>query len=139
MKSFRNTKRAIDPANRSGFTVSEMLVSALLLISVMSLVGPLTVRTGRLWQQTRHGRLALEELSNQLDRLTHLNADKRAVALAELAPTHSIRTALSHPQLIAETLHDQDGQRLVLQLTWNRVGTPGKLILVGWLNTQERM
>jgi len=133
MKPFRNTNQPTYPANRSGFTVTEMLVSALLLISVMSLVGPLAVRTGRLWQQTRHGRLALEELSNQLDRLTHLSADKRTVALAKLAPTQSIRVALSNPQLSAKTIHDQDGQRLVLQLTWDRAGAPGKLSLTGWL------
>lgn len=133
MKPFSITREPIYPANRSGFTVTEMLVSALLLISIMSLVGPLAVRTGRLWQQTRHGRLALEELSNQLDRLTHLSTEERTVALAKLAPTESIRTALSNPQLSAKTLHDQDGQRLVLQLTWDRAGAPGKLTLVGWL------
>lgn len=124
---------------RHGFTVTELLVSALLLTSVMSLVGPLAVRSGRLWQDARQGRLALEELSNQLDRLTYLSEDQRNAALAELEPAESIRKALPNPQLTAEILHDRDGQRLVLQLTWDRVGTPGRCTLVGWLNTKERM
>jgi hypothetical protein len=110
-----------------------MLVSALLLTTVMSVVGPLAVRGDRLWQDARHGRLALEELSSQLDRLTCLAEDQRQAALAELAPSEYAREALPNPHLSAETVRDRDGRRLVLQLTWDRPAAPGRMTLVGWI------
>ncbi len=133
MKHSPKTYQPLPRPDRHGFTVTEMLVSALLLTTVMSVVGPLVVRGDRLWQDARYGRLALEELSSQLDRLTCLTEDQRMVALAELAPSEYARAALPNPQLTAETVLDQDGQRLVLQLSWDRPAAPGRMKLVGWI------
>jgi hypothetical protein len=134
MKRYPKTDKLAQQSDRRGFTVTEMLVSALLLTTVMSVVGPLAVRGDRLWQDARHGRLALEELSSQLDRLTCLTEDQRKAALAELAPSEYTRGALPNPKLSAETVRDQDGQRLVLQLTWKRPAAPGRMTLVGWID-----
>ena len=137
MKRYPKTCKLTQQAHRHGFTVTEMLVSALLLTTVMSVVGPLAVRGDRLWQDARHGRLALEELSSQLDRLTCLAEEQRQAALAELAPSEYARGALPNPQLTAQIVRDRDGRRLVLQLTWDRPAAPGRMTLVGWI--RERL
>ena len=56
MKHSPKTYQPLPRPDRHGFTVTEMLVSALLLTTVMSVVGPLVVRGDRLWQDARHGR-----------------------------------------------------------------------------------
>jgi len=121
-------------ANRRGFTMTELVVAATLLIAGLSVVAPLAVRSGRVWQDSRHYRLAVEELSNQLERLTSLDAVDRAAALSELVPSTQVSTALPNPMLSAETLTDENGTRLVLRLTWDRLGKSTPLTLVGWID-----
>ena len=55
---------------RSGTTMTELMVAAILMVSTMAIVAPLTVRTGRLWQDIRHHQLAVDTLSNELERLS---------------------------------------------------------------------
>ena len=119
-------------ARHDGFTVTELLVAATLLIAIMPVVASLTVRSGRLWQDFRHYRLAIDELSNHLERLISLDASEVATAIDELSPSSHIRAALPNPVLSAEVLTDQDGTRLILQLAWDRIGKSPPVVLVGW-------
>ena len=119
---------------RRGTTLLELLVAATLLVSVMSVVAPLAVRSGRLWQDSRHYQLALDELSNQLERLTSLDAAALEAALAELTPSQPVRDSLPNPVLSAETIDDAESRRLVLRLQWDRVGPAEPLTLVAWLD-----
>ncbi|NOY41098.1 MAG: type II secretion system protein [Planctomycetes bacterium] len=119
---------------RCGFTVTELVVAASLLVVVMSVVASLTVRSGRLWQDSRHYRLAIDELSNQLERLTSLDETRLAMAIAELSPSQQVRDALPNPVLSAETLADEDGTRLLLHLAWDRLGKSVPVTLVGWVD-----
>ena len=119
--------------NRGGFTVTEMIVAATLLVSVFSVVTSLAVRNGRLRQDARHYLVALDELSNQLDRLTALDGERLAKALDEVTPSQHARNVLPSPKLSAETIVDADGRRLVLRLLWDRSGKAIPLTLVGWL------
>lgn len=120
--------------NRRAFTVTELVVAATLLVTAMSVVAPLAVRSGRLWQDSRHYRLAMEELSNQLERLTALEAVERAAAIVEVAPSPQVSTALPNPVLSVETLTDENGTRLVLRLAWDRLGPSAPVTLVGWID-----
>ena len=123
------------PADRRcGFTLTELLVSATLLVSIIALVAPLTVRSGRLWQECRYQRLGLDELAGQLDRLTSLDQDQRAAEIAHLVPSEPIRAALPNPQLTSEIVVDRDGTRLILRLAWDRPGGAKQVALVGWLD-----
>jgi len=122
------------PKRRGGFTVTELIVAATLLVVLMSVVGTLTVSSGRLWQDTRHYRLAIDELSNQLDRLTALDDTRLTTAIAELSASPQIRSALPNPVLTAESLADENGTRVVLQLAWDRLGKSRPVSLVGWTN-----
>ena len=120
---------------RRGFLMTELIVAATLLIAVMSVVTPLAVRSGRLWQDSRHYRLAIEELSNQLERLTALNARQRKIAVQKLALSPEISTVLPNPVLSAETLADEDGIRLVLHLSWDRLGKNNPVAMVAWIDS----
>ena len=115
-----------------GFTITELVVAASLLVTVLSVITPLAVRSNRLWQQTRYYRLAVEELTNQLEYLTSLDSAQRAEALEKLAPSMAISNTLPNPVLTAETRSDDDGNRLILSLTWDRLGENVPVTLVGW-------
>ena len=121
-----------------GFTLTELVVASSLLVAVMAMVAPLTVRSGRLWQESRHQQLAMDELSNQLERLTALDAEARTAALPQLAPSELVTAALPWATIQAETVRDEHGTRLVLRLNWDGRGNPSRpsssLTLVGWLD-----
>ena len=59
------------PARR-GTSALEVLVSFILLGGVLAISTPLVVTHGRLLKAQRNYRMALDELSNQLDRLSAL-------------------------------------------------------------------
>lgn len=119
---------------RVGFTVTELIVAATLLVVVMSVVTPLTVRSNRLWQDSRHHRLAMDELSNQLERLVGLRASNLATAVEQLALAPHIQATLPSPVLSAETLTDESGTRVVLHLNWDQLGKSHPMTLVGWID-----
>jgi prepilin-type N-terminal cleavage/methylation domain-containing protein len=121
-------------ANRRGFTLTELLVAATLLVSIFSVVTPLAVRSGRIRQETHRYQIALDELSNQLDRLTAIDEKKLADALDELVPSPQAESELPSPELTAEIIDDADGRRLILRLTWDRPAGAVPLTLVGWLD-----
>ena len=120
--------------HRRGYAMTELVVAATLLIGILSFVAPLAVRSGRLWQDSRHHRLALDELSNQLERLTSLDEKERDAALAELSVSPQVSTRLPNPVIEAHTIDDSDGARLVLQLQWDRVGPAKPVTLVAWID-----
>jgi len=121
-------------AKRRGFTMTELVVAATLLTTMMSVVAPLAVRSSRLWQDSRYYRLALEELTNQWEHLASLDEADRPAAIADLTPSTQISAALPNPVLTAETSTDEDGTRVTLSLTWDRLGQNAPVTLVGWVN-----
>lgn len=120
-------------SRRSGTTLAEMLVAATLLITGLTLISKGFVQTQRIWQETRHHQLALDELANQIDRLTAIPATERAASLASLQPSESIQNILTNAILQGEAINDEDGDRIVLSLDWKRVGPAVPVTLVGWL------
>ena len=67
-----------DGNSRRGFSMFDLFVAFTLLVAAMSMVAPLVVRHGQLLKSQRNYRLALDELSNQLERLR--SAAARATA-----------------------------------------------------------
>lgn len=120
---------------RCGTTMTELVVAATLMVSTMAIVAPLTVRTGRLWQDIRHHQLAMDELSSELERLVSLTSEQREQAIADLVPTDDLQASLPSPTLSAETIRDADGTRLRLSMNWTRAGKPKPVTLVGWLDS----
>jgi len=128
------TRKLSGSTGRHGFTVTELIVAAGLLVVVMSIVTSLTVRSSRLRQDARHYRLAIDELTNHLERLTALDETDLDVAITALAVSPQIQATLPNPVLSAKRQSDVGGARLVLQLAWDRLGKFAPVTLVGWVN-----
>jgi len=97
----------------------EILVALTLLGGVLTAATPLVVRHGRLLASYREYQLALEELSNQLDRLTALPAAELPQAVEHLTPSTFAAERLPGVELKAELEPAEFGQRLTLRLTWD--------------------
>ena len=120
---------------RCGFTSTELVVASGLLVTVMSIMAPLAVRTSRLWQDSRRQQLALQELAGEIERLTALDSAARAEAMQSLSPSESLVNAAPNAEISAETVGDEEGTRIVLTLNWNELDYPRAPIrLVGWLD-----
>jgi hypothetical protein len=102
----------------------------------MAVVAPLTVRSGRLWQESRRQQLVIEELSNQLEWLIHLSPAQRASALTNLTVPEYLQKAIPGAKLSAESIRDEHGTRLVLSLAYGAQAMPAPrpVTLVGWLD-----
>lgn len=120
-----------------GVTLVELIVAATLVVSGLTVIGKLSVSTGRMWQQTRFEQFALEELSNQLEHLLALPAEQRDVALSQIVPSDLAISRLPDPVITSRLLGDQAGQRIELQISWNRVGPSKPMSLVGWIDVSD--
>jgi hypothetical protein len=123
------------PHSRRGLTLTEILVSGTLLVTALATVLPVTVRNQRLQTQALHYRVALDELSNQLDRLTTLSPTDVPAALDTLTLSKQIDGRLPAAELGGEFLQDEHGPRILLRLRWRIPGDVWQpLQLVGWLD-----
>src|SRR5882672_4071612 len=87
---------------RCGSTSYEVLVAFTLLTTLLSLSLSSMVRHGRLLTSEQNYRLALDELSNQLDRLTALPGNELPLAVKELKLTPFTAERLSDAKLVGE-------------------------------------
>jgi hypothetical protein len=104
------------------------------LTTVMAVATPLVVRHGRLLTSAREYRIAIEELSNQLERLAVLPAGERSAQAAHLAPSDFAESHLRGARLTATLAPADFGDRLTLELVWDepqRRDAPVRL--VAWL------
>ena len=121
---------------RSAFTLLELLVAATLLIALISFVLPLAFRASRLWQEARSYRLAVHELSNQLEDLTLLGDEERKQALSNWKPNEALLQVLPEASITGEVIDDADGKRLRLSLQWQRPYGTQPLTMVGWIHPE---
>jgi hypothetical protein len=117
---------------RCGSTSYEVLVAFTLLTTLLSLSLSSMVRHGRLLTSEQNYRLALDELSNQLDRLTALPGNELSQAVKELQLTPFTAERLSDAKLVGEIAPMDIGQRVTLRLTSQ--GPNGlKVSMAGWM------
>jgi hypothetical protein len=107
------------PNMRCATSSIEVFVGLTLLTTVLSLSAPLIVRHGRMLIAHRHYRIALDELTNQLDRLTALPADEVAAAVGKLSPSEFASTRLPGVKLQSRLKSADIGQRVILTITWD--------------------
>ena len=122
---------------RPGFTIMELIVSASLLITLISIVIPLAMRATRIRQEGRAYQLAVDELNNQLEIMTVGTDEQRQAALTNWKPSEALLQVLPDAQLTGEVLEDTDGKRLRLSLNWKKDVNGPPLIMVGWIHPQE--
>ena len=120
--------------SRRGLSITEVVVAATLVVSMIGIVVPLAVRTGRVWQSTRQYRLACNELSNQMELLTSIGETQCKAELSHLKISDLLADSLPGARLQGELVSDHDGTRLVLNLDWERGSKSVPIALVGWLN-----
>lgn len=118
---------------RRGITTIEVIVAFTLLSTVLSAAVPLVVRHRQLLADHRSYRLALDELSNQLDRLTMLPEDELQAALEELNPSELTARRLPGAKLSADLEAEDLGQRIAIHISWDGTHQKAPLTLVGWV------
>jgi len=115
----------------------ELLVAAILLITLVGILSTIGVRLTRSAKDSKNYQIALHELANQMEILQGMTPNERAIALRELRLSTAVSRALNDCQISAEEIADRFGRRLRLQIAWpNSVSLP-PVELVGWVDTQE--
>lgn len=120
--------------NGRGTSVLEVLVALTLLSSVLTFSTPLLVAHGKLLKAQRNHGLALNELSNQIERLSVLPAAELPPAIEKLAPSALAAERLPGATLRGKLADSEHGQRLTLEIWWdepNRREAP--LRLTTWI------
>jgi hypothetical protein len=119
---------------RTATSTLEVIVAFTLLSGVMAALAPLVVKHRRLLTAQRDYRLALDEVSNQLERLKALPEGEVAAALEQLKPSEFAAAKLPGAELRGELESIEFGRRLRLSLTWDepeRRGAP--VSLAAWI------
>jgi hypothetical protein len=119
---------------RAGTSTFDALVAFTLLVTTISVAAPLVVRHGRLLKSQRDYRLALDELSNQIDRVSALSADELPAAMKELVPSAFISERIPSAQLTGDLQPTEIGTRVVLTISWNASqGRKESISLAAWI------
>jgi type II secretory pathway pseudopilin PulG len=120
---------------RRGSMLIELLVAFTLLTALLGAALPLIVRHQQLLASARTYRLALDELSNQLETLSALDAEQLPAALESLALSPFAAERLPDAELDAVLDASGEQPRVALSLTWDEPGRRDKpLTLVAWLD-----
>ena len=118
---------------KCGTTLVEVLVSFSLLATMVTLLTTTAVHHSRLRQTLRHERLAMDELSNQLELLSVLPDAEFSAAVAQLQPSDVVRASLPGVELKADIVELDDGTRMTLQIAWDSFGRrTNPLRLTAW-------
>ena len=118
---------------RSGITVVELIISAVLLVTVMSFVTTICFRINLVWKDVNHHRVAMGELSNQLEVLTRLTRQEALAAVDAIQPSSVCASSLRNPELSGELVDDDFGSRIVLRINWDRRNPSNPVELAGWI------
>ena len=120
---------------RLGVSATEVIVAATLLLSMIGLVVPMSIRSGKILRDARHYQMAMNELSNQFDYLSSLSDAQRDTALMQLQVSDQARQSLTNASLDASQSTTEDGVRLTLSLNWDRGVDAKPVQLTGWLSS----
>ena len=119
---------------RRGTTIIEFVVACSLLGTLMLFVVPSAIRIGRLQRVIRHDRIAMDEVTNQLDRLAQLPPSQIEKEVATLTPSEFAAAGLPNPTLTGTLQESEDGYRLALAISWNSPGrSVAPLTMATWI------
>ncbi len=122
---------------RRGGMLIELAVSTIVLISLLSIATTLCFQVSLVWRDINQHRVAVAELSNQLDQLTRMDPQQARETLKSMIPSELSKHTLRDPQLSGKLIETTLGQQINLQLNWNR-RHPGKPVkLVGWISSDN--
>jgi prepilin-type N-terminal cleavage/methylation domain-containing protein len=120
-------------SRRHGFTLLELMLALTLLGLFAALLSPLLMASARERRTAMQEQLALQLATNQLERLTLQPPEPSETAQALDVPADVARW-LPGVEMTATTTAADNGQRIVVSLTWNqRTGVQHKPVtLEGW-------
>lgn len=119
---------------RRGTTMIECVVAAGVLMIAMGTVTTMAFRISRIWTQTGHQRIAMDELSNQIERVLDTEPDKIDELIEELQPSEVAMNSLDQPKLLAARVRDELGDRVTLELRWRSAHPIAPVELTGWID-----
>lgn len=129
----------VNRARRTATTITELLVACTIVGTLLTSVVPVFVHTDRLNREMSRHRLALDELSNQLDTLTLLRPDEILTGLEDLTVDPTVAARFPESQLSGELVAEDRGFRLTLRLAWRRdamIEAP-PVVLSAWVVAPE--
>lgn len=107
---------------RRGVSLTEALVACSIAVTAITVGGSIQVRGWRMLTDVRQDRLAIDELSNQLQRIRHTPDTELRTALDQLSPSAFIKQNLPEPQLRGRLTEGDHGRQVTVELSWNRPG-----------------
>ena len=127
---------AVQP-NRRGITSLELLVSFTILLATVSVITTLIFKCGMIWKDVSQRRVAVSELSSQLEELTLLDQDAAKEQIEKLELSAICTQRLPEAKLTGVLSQDNLGVRIQLSLNWKRSVESKPVILCGWLIEPE--
>ena len=118
---------------RRGTTLLECIVAASILSVAIGTVTMAVFRIGRIWTDTGHYRIALQEVSNHLESLTQLPPDQIQPAIDSLAISPAVGRSLVDAKLGGELVQDEFGDRVKLELSWGDGRSTRPSRMTAWL------
>jgi hypothetical protein len=97
----------------------ELLVAFTLLVAVLGTLGPAVVRHGRMLLSARHYRTALDEASNQLERLASLPTSELAKRVSDAKLSTFAAARLPEGALAASLTPGDESRRIVVEVSWS--------------------
>jgi hypothetical protein len=122
---------------KRGHSRWELIVSALLLTSMISIASAAFTRLKRVWDSTHSFQLASQELSNHLERLTVLSHEECREYIASMVASERLQETIPGCSLRGELHQESDTVRVVLTVHSDDIWLRQPVILVGWLEPEE--
>ena len=115
----------------------ELLVSITILMATVTVITGLIFKCGMIWKDVSQRRVAVRELSSQLEELTLLDQDSVKEKIEALEVSAICTQRLPEAKLTGALSEDNLGVRIQLSLNWKRAVESKPVVLCGWLIEPE--
>lgn len=122
-------------SHRFGFVSIEILVAATLLVALISSLAAMQYRLLLVAKDTKHYQLALHEAANQIIELQAAPLPKLDEAIELATINEEVLQSLPGGKMQIEKIADTKGTRVIVRLTWERLGASVPVELTGWIST----
>lgn len=123
--------------NRRGQSMMEMIVSAVIICATVTTITTMLFKCGVILRDVSRYRVAVRELSSNLEELTLLDVDSATEKNKHLKPSQICEDRLPEAKLTGTLVEDNLGVRVELSLNWKHVIESKPVVLCGWLIESE--
>ena len=115
----------------------EMIVSAVIICATVTTITTMLFKCGVILRDVSRYRVAVRELSSNLEELTLLDVDSATEKNKHLKPSQICEDRLPEAKLTGTLVEDNLGVRVELSLNWKHVIESKPVVLCGWLIESE--